>query len=60
MLIPVFAVRLLLVDPLARIRVPASLFPCAVTNATELICLFSQHNEYPRSPPYEVCAGDKG
>jgi hypothetical protein len=51
MLIPVFAVRLLLVDPLARVLEQTNMFPRAVTHATDSICLFSQHstNEYPKA-----------
>ena len=51
MLIRVSAVRSLLRDPLARVFEPANMFPRAVSRATELFRLYSQHsiNEYPQA-----------
>ena len=53
MLIPVFAVRLLLVDPLAQVLEQAKFFPRAVTHATAIFHLISQQSfdEYPQAAP---------
>ncbi len=51
MLIPISAAGSQSASPLARVLEQANMFPRAVTEAAELVHLFSQHliNEYPQA-----------